>query len=70
MPTGVVKFFNSEKGYGFIKPDGGGADIFVHISALSRSEVDHLREGDKVSYEPVMDARKGKENAQNIKLIR
>ncbi len=50
MTNGVVKFFNSTKGFGFITPDGGGKDAFVHISALERAGIGSLNEGDKVSY--------------------
>ncbi|MFC7053894.1 cold-shock protein [Hansschlegelia quercus] len=57
--SGTVKFFNSEKGYGFIKPDDGGADIFVHVSAVTRSGLTTLSEGQHVSFEVEPD-RKGK----------
>ena len=69
MPTGTVKFFNVDKGFGFIAPDGGGADIFVHISELERSGMRSLNEGQKVSFESKMDARKGKPNAVNIRAV-
>ena len=52
MPTGTVKWFNEQKGYGFIQPDEGGKDVFVHISAVERSGMRGLAEGQKVSYEP------------------
>ncbi len=55
--TGVVKFFNTEKGYGFIKPDGGGKDIFVHVSAVQQSGLAALNEGQKVSFELEPDKR-------------
>ena len=60
MPSGVVKFFNSAKGFGFIAPEGGGADIFVHVSAVERSGLDGLTEGDVVNYEIEPDRRSGK----------
>ena len=67
MPTGTVKWFNEQKGYGFITPDAGGKDVFVHISAVERSEIRGLREGQKVSYEVQADRRTGKEGATNLK---
>mgnify|MGYP000874520177 CR=1 FL=1 len=66
MATGTVKFFNATKGYGFITPDEGGADIFVHISAVERAGMGTLSEGQKVSYDAVMDNRKGKSAAENL----
>jgi CspA family cold shock protein len=69
MPTGTVKFFNAQKGFGFIVVDGGGPDVFVHISALEASGVDTLDEGQKVSFETKMDPKKGKPNAVNVKSI-
>ena len=67
MPTGTVKFFNSAKGYGFIAPDGGGNDVFVHVSELERSGMDSLNDGDKVTFETKMDPKKGKPSAVNLK---
>jgi cold shock protein len=67
MSTGTVKWFNSQKGYGFIQPDEGGADVFVHISAVDRAGMSDLREGQKVSYDLVKDARSGKSSADNLK---
>ncbi len=67
MPTGTVKFFNSAKGFGFITPDGGGNDVFVHVSELERSGIHSLGEGDKVSFESKIDPKKGKPNAVNLK---
>ena len=67
MPMGTVKFFNSSKGFGFIAPEGGGPDVFVHISELERSGLDTLNECEKVSFESKMDPKKGKPNAVNVK---
>lgn len=67
MPTGTVKFFNSQKGFGFITVDGGGPDVFVHISEVERGGMQSLNEGQRVSFESKMDPRKGKPNAVNIK---
>lgn len=69
METGTVKWFNSQKGYGFIQPDSGGSDVFVHISAVERSGLNGLNDGQKVSYELVADRRSGKSTAENIKPI-
>ena len=69
MNTGTVKFFNTTKGFGFIQPDEGGADAFVHISAVQRSGLTELREGQKVSYELIADRRSGKLAAANLSLI-
>ena len=68
MPTGTVKWFNEQKGYGFIQPDQGGKDVFVHISAVERSGLSGLAEGMKVSYEVQADRRSGKESAANLKI--
>lgn len=67
MITGTVKWFNAEKGFGFIQPDQGGADAFVHISAVEMAGLRTLREGDKVSYELVADRKSGKMSASNLK---
>jgi cold shock protein len=67
MATGTVKWFNEQKGYGFIQPDQGGKDVFVHISAVERSGLRSLAEGQKVSYEVEADRRTGKESATNLK---
>jgi CspA family cold shock protein len=69
MATGTVKFFNSQKGFGFITPDGGGKDAFVHISAVERAGIGSLNEGDKVSYD-LETGRDGKASAANLKLLR
>jgi CspA family cold shock protein len=69
MPIGTVKWFNIRKGYGFIAPDEGGKDVFVHISAVERAGMDGLREGQKVSFEEQTDERSGKKAAGNLKAI-
>src|SRR4051794_9587228 len=66
METGTVKWFNETKGYGFIQPDNGGKDVFVHISAVERSGIRGLREGQKVSFELQTDQRNGKTSAVNL----
>ncbi|MET1047431.1 MAG: cold-shock protein [Hyphomicrobium sp.] len=68
MATGTVKFFNSDKGFGFITPSGGGSDIFVHISALQASGLQSLRDGQKVSFETEPDLRGKGPKAVNIEL--
>ncbi|GLS20978.1 cold-shock protein [Labrys miyagiensis] len=70
MPTGTVKWFNSQKGFGFIAPDNGGPDAFVHISAVERAGLNDLREGQKVSYELVADRRSGKMSTDQLKLVK
>lgn len=65
MPTGTVKWFNSAKGYGFIQPDDGSRDAFVHISAVERAGLSNLREGQKVQYD-VVPGRDGKSSAENL----
>ena len=67
MATGTVKWFNGQKGFGFIQPDQGGADVFVHISAVERAGLNGLNEGDKISYDLVADKRRGKSSADNLK---
>ncbi len=69
MQTGTVKWFNAQKGFGFIAPDEGKNDAFVHISALERSGIHDLREGQKVSFELVPDKRSGKVSAANLKIV-
>jgi CspA family cold shock protein len=66
MAKGTVKWFNSKKGFGFIQPDEGGNDVFVHISAVERAGMYSLNEGQKVSYEVVVDRKTGKSSAQNL----
>ena len=66
MVTGTVKFFNSTKGFGFIQPDNGGADVFVHISAVERAGMRTIAEGQKLSFEIVKDNRSGKSAAENL----
>lgn len=67
MATGTVKWFNSEKGYGFIEPDGGGSDVFVHISAVERAGLRSLPDGQKVKFDLEED-RRGRSSAVNIEL--
>ena len=66
MNKGTVKWFNSQKGFGFIQPDAGGNDVFVHISAVERAGMSTLAEGQKVSYEIVVDRRSGKSAAEKL----
>jgi cold shock protein len=68
MNTGTVKFFNATKGFGFIQPDNGGPDVFVHISALERSGIPTIVEGQKLTFEVTRDARSGKNAASNLQL--
>lgn len=67
MSTGTVKWFNAQKGFGFIQPDDGGKDVFVHISAVERAGLYQLTEGQKISFEVVQDKRSGKAAADNLK---
>ncbi|MGF9693309.1 MULTISPECIES: cold-shock protein [unclassified Rhizobium] len=67
MNTGTVKWFNSTKGFGFIQPDNGGADVFVHISAVERAGMRELADGQKISYDIVQDKRSGKSSADNLR---
>jgi len=66
MQTGIVKWFNAQKGFGFIQPTSGGPDIFVHISAVERSGLATLNEGQKISYEIATDRRNGKSSADRL----
>ncbi len=68
MQNGTVKFFNTTKGFGFISPDDGGDDAFVHISAVQRSGLQGLNEGDKVTYDTAVDKRSGKSAVENISM--
>jgi CspA family cold shock protein len=68
MQTGTVKWFNGTKGYGFIQPDAGGPDVFVHISAVERAGLRGLNDGQKVAYEIVADRRSGKSSADNLRV--
>ena len=67
MASGTVKWFNAQKGFGFIQPDSGGKDVFVHISAVERAGLSGLNEGQKVSYDIVSD--RGKTKAANLKVV-
>jgi CspA family cold shock protein len=67
MATGTVKWFNATKGYGFIQPDDGGKDVFVHVSAVERAGLRDLAEGQKIAYEVVADKRTGKASAGNLR---
>jgi CspA family cold shock protein len=67
MATGVVKWFNGQKGFGFIQPDDGGKDVFVHISAVEQAGLRGLNEGQKISYELTADNRTGKSSASRLK---
>jgi cold shock protein len=68
MHTGVVKWFNAQKGFGFIQPESGGRDVFVHISAVERAGLHGLAEGQKIVYELVVDTRNGKSSADRLEL--
>lgn len=67
MANGTVKWFNAQKGFGFIQPDDGTADIFVHISAVERAGLGSLGEGQKISFDAVRDPKRGKVSAENLK---
>lgn len=67
--TGVVKWFNDQKGFGFIQPDNGGSDVFVHISAVERAGIRTLKEGQAISFDLQRDPKKGKDSAANLKQI-
>jgi CspA family cold shock protein len=68
LQTGTVKWFNPTKGYGFIRPESGGPDVFVHISSVERAGLDALREGERIQYELVR-GRNGKSSAENLKRV-
>ena len=67
MAIGTVKWFNTTKGFGFIQPDNGGADVFVHVSAVERAGLRGLVEGHKISYDEQRDPKRGKSSAENLK---
>jgi len=69
MTIGTVKWFNSEKGFGFIQPDDGGKDAFVHVTAIERAGMSDLREGQKISFELVTDSRSGKVAADKLQAV-
>jgi CspA family cold shock protein len=69
MTQGTVKWFNGQKGFGFIQPDDGSKDVFVHISAVERAGMNTLNEGQKVSFEVVADRRTGKSSADNLRAV-
>ena len=68
MSTGTVKWFNAQKGFGFIQPDDGGKDVFVHISAVERAGLYGLNEGQKLSFEVTADSRTGKSSAEQLQV--
>jgi cold shock protein len=68
MTTGTVKWFNATKGYGFIQPDDGTSDVFVHVSAVERAGLRELREGQKIDYELVRDRKTGKSSAGELRV--
>ena len=69
MSNGTVKWFNGQKGFGFIQPDDGSKDVFVHISAVERAGMSSLNEGQKVEFEVVADRRTGKSSAENLRAV-
>ena len=69
MMTGTVKFYNDQKGFGFIQPDDGGKDVFVHATALERAGIRSLNEGQKVSFDTQVDRRSGKTAVSNIQAV-
>jgi CspA family cold shock protein len=69
MQTGTVKWFNSQKGFGFIEPEAGGTDVFVHISAVEQAGLSNLAEGQRISYEEQRDPKRGKTSAANLKPV-
>ena len=69
MSKGTVKWFNAEKGFGFIAPDDGGKDAFVHISAVERAGMSSLNEGQKLSFESKLDSQRGKTSAENLRAM-
>ncbi|WP_417681528.1 cold-shock protein [Roseibium sp.] len=69
MTIGTVKFFNSTKGFGFIQPDDGGSDVFVHVTAVERAGIPTITEGQKLSFDVVKDSRSGKSAADNLQIV-
>lgn len=69
MATGTVKWFNAQKGFGFIQPESGGPDVFVHISAVERAGLNDLAEGQKLNFELATDKRSGKKSADQLQLV-
>jgi CspA family cold shock protein len=69
MTQGTVKWFNSQKGFGFIQPDDGSGDVFVHISAVERAGLSGLNEGQKIAFEVVIDRKRGKSSAENLRAV-
>ena len=69
MNKGTVKWFNNQKGFGFIQPDNGGNDVFVHISAVERAGMSGLNEGQQISFDVVADRRTGKSSAENLRAV-
>ena len=69
MATGTVKFFDTQRGFGFIQPDDGSKDVFVHITAVEKAGIRALNEGDKVSFDLVNDPKRGKSSAENLKKV-
>ncbi len=69
MSIGIVKWFNATKGFGFIQPEDGTSDVFVHISAVERAGMGNLNEGQKLSFEAVRDPRRGKTSAENLRAV-
>jgi CspA family cold shock protein len=69
MNKGTVKWFNAQKGYGFIQPEDGGKDVFVHISAVERAGLQDLKEGQRVSFEIVANRKTGKSSAENLRTV-
>jgi CspA family cold shock protein len=69
MTQGTVKWFNNQKGFGFIQPDDGSKDVFVHISAVERAGMGTLNEGQKISFDLVADRRSGKSSADNLRAV-
>ena len=69
MPIGTVKFFNTQRGFGFIGSDDGGADVFVHVTAVEQASLTTLHEGQRVSFDVLTDEERGRTKAQNLKAV-